>query len=174
MKKVLSIILIAVLCAAMAGCAHGCGRQSDESASPDEEGEMTGTPEELPDEGEEKISQMYITVNGNKLTVTLAENKAVEALVKLLREGDIVYYADDYGDFEKVGSLGHTLPASNSQIKTEPGDVMLYNSNQIVIFYGNNSWSYTRIGKIEGYTTAQLRTLLGAGGGRVQVTVSLT
>ncbi|MDE6105037.1 MAG: hypothetical protein K2G38_05100 [Clostridia bacterium] len=116
---------------------------------------------------------MYLTINENKVKVTLAENSAVEALVEILKKGDIVYTADDYGGFEKVGALGHTLPTSNSQITTEAGDVILYSGNQIVIFYGSNSWSYTRLGKIEGYSVSELRNFLAAGQGSVQVTISL-
>ena len=116
---------------------------------------------------------MYLTINGNKLKVTLEKNSSVDALVKLLEQGDITYTANDYGGFEKVGALGHTLPTNNSQITTSAGDVILYSGNQIVLFYGSNSWSYTRLGRIEGYSDSQLRTLLGAGQGQIQVVISL-
>ena len=116
---------------------------------------------------------MHLTINGNKLEVTLAENSAVDALVEILKNGDIVYTADDYGGFEKVGALGRRLPTSNSQITTEAGDVVLYNGNQIVIFYGSNSWSYTRLGKIEGRSVEELSSFLCAGEGSVEVTISL-
>ena len=129
-----------------------------------------GTPD---DTEKEQITKMYLTVNGNKLEVTLAQNSAVDKLVEILREGDIVYTADDYGGFEKVGGLGHSLPTSNTQITTEPGDIMLYLGNQIVLFYGSNSWSYTRLGKINGYSASALAELLGAGQGKVQITLSL-
>ena len=128
---------------------------------------------EFSPEEDEEITEMYITINGNKLEVSLAENSSVDALIERLKDGDITYTADDYGNFEKVGSLGFSLPTNNSQITTEPGDVILYSRNQIVLFYGSNSWSYTRLGKISGYSTADLRTLLGAGKGSMQVTISL-
>ena len=132
----------------------------------------------LPSEGEKsnvdlEVSQMYITINDNKLEVTLASNESVAALIEILKQGDIVYTADDYGGFEKVGNIGHTLPRNDTQIKTEAGDVILYQGNQFVLFYGSNSWSYTRIGKINGYAAQELRTLLGAGEGKIQITVSL-
>lgn len=114
---------------------------------------------------------MYITINGNKLEMTLAENSAAHTLVNLLKQGDITYTANDYGGFEKVGSLGHTLPKSDTQITTQAGDVMLYLGNQIVLFYGSNSWSYTRLGRIEGYSAAELKSLFGTG--NVEVTLSL-
>ncbi|MDE7296634.1 MAG: hypothetical protein K2N84_05145, partial [Clostridia bacterium] len=99
---------------------------------------------------------MYLTVNGNKLEVTLAENSAVDALVERLKQGDITYTANDYGGFEKVGSLGFSLPSSDTKITTEAGDVMLYLGNQIVLFYESNSYGYTRLGKINGYTATEL------------------
>ncbi len=129
---------------------------------------------EAPQDGTQQITVMYIYINDNKLEVTLAKNKAVTALVEILQQGDITYTANDYGGFEKVGSLGHSLPTENTQITTEAGDVILYYGNQIVLFYGSNSWSYTRLGKINGYSAAELRTLLGAGSGSVQVRISLT
>ncbi|MCH5155326.1 MAG: InlB B-repeat-containing protein [Clostridiales bacterium] len=122
----------------------------------------------------EEITTMFITINGNKLAVKLEKNSSVDALVELLKHGDMVYTADDYGNFEKVGSLGHSLPTNNSNITASAGDVILYSGNQIVLFYGSNSWSYTRLGKIEGYTASQLRELLGAGKGAMSVTLSLS
>ena len=71
--------------------------------------------------------------------MTLAANGATAVLTALLRQGDIVYTADDYGGFEKVGALGHSLPASDSRITAQPGYVMLYLGSQLVIFYGSNS-----------------------------------
>lgn len=122
---------------------------------------------------QEVIKKMYISINGNKLEVTLIENSSVNALVEILKSGDITYTANDYGGFEKVGSLGYTLPKNNLQITAQAGDVILYSSNQIVLFYGSNSWSYTRLGKINGYSVLELCSLLGAGEGSVQITISL-
>ena len=121
----------------------------------------------------EEITKMYITIYGNKLEVTLEDNSSVKALVELLKHGDITYTADDYGGFEKVGSIGHSLPTNNSQITTEAGDVILYQGNQICIMVGSNSWSYTRIGKINGYSVAELKNLVGNGRGSAEVTLSL-
>lgn len=120
-----------------------------------------------------ETAKMYLTINGNKIEVTLEQNSSVDALVEILKQGDITYTASDYGGFEKVGGLGHTLPTSNSQLTTQAGDVILYSGNQIVLFYGSNSWSYTRLGRINGYTVSELKALLGAGKGDVQVTISL-
>ena len=129
---------------------------------------------ELPSDNEsEEITEMFITINGNKLKVTLTQNSTVDALVELLKKGDITYTANDYGGFEKVGGLGHTLPTNHVQTVTEPGDIVLYQTNQIVMFYGSNSWAYTRIGKINYSSQSELENFLGAGQGSVQVTISL-
>ncbi|MDE6047676.1 MAG: hypothetical protein K2F56_03510 [Anaeroplasmataceae bacterium] len=121
----------------------------------------------------EEITKMYIKINENKLEVALAQNSSVDALIEILKQKDIVYTADDYGGFEKVGNLGFSLPTSNSQITTEPGDVILYSGNQIVLFYGSNSWSYTQLGKIEGYSINELRNVLNAEKGSIEITLSL-
>ena len=114
-----------------------------------------------------------ITVSGKSLPVKIVENEATKALVAALREASISYEADDYGGFEKVGPLGRSLPTGNAQITTQPGDVILYSGNQIVLFYGSNSWSYTRIGKMEYGTLDELKSFLKAGEGKIKVTLSL-
>jgi hypothetical protein len=114
-----------------------------------------------------------ITVSGKSLPVKIVDNEATKALVAALREASISYEADDYGGFEKVGPLGRSLPTGNAQITTQPGDVILYSGNQIVLFYGSNSWSYTRIGKMEYGTLDELKSFLKAGEGKIKVTLSL-
>ena len=118
-------------------------------------------------------SEIKITVSGKSLPVKIEDNAATKALVAALRESSITYEAEDYGGFEKVGALGRSLPTSNAQITTQPGDVILYSGNQIVLFYGSNSWSYTRIGKMEYGTLDELKTFLKAGQGNISVTLSL-
>jgi hypothetical protein len=68
-----------------------------------------------------------------------------------------------YGGFEQVGPLGTYLPANDAQTVTQPGDIVLYAGNQIVVFYGSNSWAYTRLGHVTDQTAAQLKDLLGNG-----------
>ena len=114
-----------------------------------------------------------ITVSGKTLPVKIEDNEATKALVVALREASITYEAHDYGGFEKVGPLGLTLPANNSQITTQPGDVILYSGNQIVLFYGSNTWSYTRLGKIQYESLDELKSFLKAGEGNISVTLSL-
>ena len=116
---------------------------------------------------------IMITVSGKTLPVKIEDNEATKALVAVLSEASITYEADDYGGFEKVGALGRTLPSDNKQISTSAGDVVLYNSSNIVLFYGGNSWSYTRLGKIQYESLDELKSFLKAGEGNISVTLSL-
>ena len=113
--------------------------------------------------------KMNIAVNDSSFTATLVENAAVNALVDWMEEGPITLELSDYAGFEKVGPLGQSLPASDSQTTTQAGDIVLYQSNQIVLFYGSNSWSYTRLGSIDDLTGWED----ALGSGDVTVTLSL-
>lgn len=134
---------------------------------------FTGCSGELTPNNEEEITKMYVTIRENKMEITLAENSSVDALVEILKQGNITYTADDYGGFEKVGNIGHTLPRNDTQITTQTGDVMLYQGNSICIFLGANNWAYTPIGQIKGYSASELGSFLCAGMGSVEVTLSL-
>lgn len=101
---------------------------------------------------ENKVANMNVQVGDVVFSATLEENEAVSALVEMMRESPVVIQMSDYSGFEKVGPLGTSLPANNSQTTTQAGDIVLYNGNQIVIFYGSNSWSYTRLGHIDDLT----------------------
>lgn len=180
-RKWISCIFAALLAGCAAFAAAGCGgeapsgsdgvrqEQSDEGSVPP----VSDLPSDGGNEHEEEAEIMYMYIGGGRAEVALAENEATKALAGLLEGGDIVCTADDYGGFEKVGALGHSLPASNSRIDARPGDVMLYQGNQIVVFYGSNSWSYTPIGRIQGLSAAGLKTFLRAGQGEVQIRLSL-
>ena len=115
--------------------------------------EAGGMETDIQNDGEENaVMNMKVQVGDTIFSATLEENAAVSALVDMMRESPVVLQMSDYSGFEKVGSLGTSLPASNSQTTTHAGDIVLYNGNQIVIFYGSNSWSYTRLGHIDDLT----------------------
>jgi len=116
---------------------------------------------------------MYITVNGKTLSASMVSNTSTAALKQLLEEGDITYTAHDYGNFEKVGDIGHSLPQNNEDITTEPGDIILYQGNNICLYYDTNEWNFTRMGKINDVTQSELKSFLNAGGGNITVTLSL-
>ena len=113
--------------------------------------------------------KMNVHIGAHTFTATLEDNAAVDALVEMMESGPLTLQMSEYAGFEKVGELGADLPASNSQTTAQAGDIVLYQGSQIVIFYGSNSWSYTRLGKIDdltGWTDA-------LGSGDVSVTFSL-
>ena len=111
-----------------------------------------------------KISIQITSDSGNhKLTATLADNSSATAFYQLLKKGPLTVDMHDYGSFEKVGSLGTTLPRNDTQITTEAGDIILYQGNQITIYYDTNSWNFTSLGKVDGVTQAELKKILGKG-----------
>lgn len=124
------------------------------------------------DEGASTMKiQIDITSESGKhtLTATLVDNSSAVAFYELLKKGPLTVDMHDYGSFEKVGSLGTSLPRNDSQITTEAGDIILYQGNQITIYYDTNSWNFTRLGKVvsTGSTTtitqAELKKILGKG-----------
>lgn len=116
-------------------------------------------------------TKVTLSVGDRTATATLADNAACRELATLLEKGPISISMSDYGGFEKVGALPQSFTTSNSQISTIPGDIMLYQGNQMVIFYGTNSWSYTRLGKIDNATAESVRQFLG--NGNITLTISL-
>lgn len=117
--------------------------------------------------------KMYITIDGQTQGVTLVDNSATRALVEKLRQAPISVTLNSSGGFEIWGALGFSLPTSNQQMTAQPGDVILYSGSNICLFYGSNSWSYTRLGKIDGLTESELRSFLKAGESNISVTLSL-
>ena len=113
--------------------------------------------------------KMNITIDGVTKSVTLVDNAAARALVTRLQESPVTVTLNSSGGFEIWGALGFSLPTSNEQITAQPGDVILYNGSNICLFYGSNSWSYTRLGHIDGLTESELRTFLHAGESDIKV-----
>lgn len=116
---------------------------------------------------------MNITIGGETHGVALADNAATQALVEKLQEGPVSINLNTNGDFEIWGALGFSLPTSNEYIDCQPGDVVLYAGSNICIFYGYNSYSYTRLGRIDGLTAEQLKKFLKGGQRNISVTLSL-
>ena len=96
--------------------------------------------------------KMNVQIGDYTFTATLENNAAVGELADMMKEGPVTIDMDDYSGFEKVGPLGQGLTTDNSQTTTHAGDIVLYNGNNIVMFYGSNSWSYTRIGRVDDLT----------------------
>lgn len=157
----------------------GCGsRTSDEAPKPDvsevsvEQEDQESVTEVDADSSEESSAvaeneqdsvMLAVLIDGEPLDVTWEENESLAALGNLVLATGRVFgvQMSRYGGFEQVGSLGADLPTSDEQTTTQAGDIMLYQGNQIVVFYGSNSWNYTRLGRIEGKSAEELEQLLG-------------
>ena len=112
-----------------------------------------------------------LTIEGGKtFTATLVDNSSTQALKEQLAKGNITVEMEDYANMEKVGSLGIRLPRNDKQTTTGPGDIILYQGHNLVIYYDTNSWSFTRLGMINNASQADLKAALGRG----DVTVSLS
>ena len=122
--------------------------------------------------GEMQENKIKVVVDGGEtFTAILADNSSARALVELLKNGDITIDMEDYANMEKVGSLGKKLPRNDAPITTSCGDLILYQGKYFVIYYARNSWSLTRLGRIEGASSEQIKSTLGEGGVRVRLSI---
>lgn len=101
---------------------------------------------------EAETMTIQLQVNGRTFAATLEQNDAARTLAQRLAESPLTLRLQNYGGFEKVGPLGESLPANDRQTTTHAGDIVLYQGDQIVLFYGSNSWSYTRLGRVNDLT----------------------
>ena len=114
--------------------------------------------------GDDSVNDsVKVQINEDIFDVELENNSAAQELIKELEKGNITVNATEYGGFEKVGELGFSLPASDENINTEPGDIVLYQGDKISLFYGSHSWSYTKLGKIDNISSNELKEVLGPG-----------
>lgn len=126
---------------------------------------------EEPDSGEEKAKMLRMMIGNTAVAVEWETNESVEALKALCKNEPLVIQMSMYGGFEQVGSIGTTLPSNDAQTTTSAGDIVLYSSSQIVVFYGSNSWAYTRLGHITDQDASGMADLLS--NGNVTVTISM-
>lgn len=186
MKKKIMLFLVAVVLSAFLMSACVLDRNTDETVVPGadvglvsgEQAENTGmlhTEEsaEKSDAAQEEVDscQMKLQIGEYVFTANLEENSSAGALKEMLGKGPISINMRDYANMEKVGPLGMSLPRNDEQTTTEPGDLILYQGNSLVIYYAPNSWNFTRLGKIENVMQEELKKVLGKGD--VTVTLSL-
>ena len=122
------------------------------------------------DETEIGETTMTMTIGDTKVNVDWEANSSVDALKELVSSGPLSIDMSMYGGFEQVGSIGQSLPREDKQTTTAFGDIVLYSGNQLVVFYGSNSWAYTRLGHISDKTDAEIEALLSKG----DVTITLS
>ena len=118
---------------------------------------------EVESEGERMETELRMKIGTTPVDVEWEENESVEALEGLCKNGPLTIQMSMYGGFEQVGSIGQNLPSGDSQMTTQAGDVVLYAADQIVVFYGSNSWAYTKLGHIADKSSQELEELLGSG-----------
>ena len=164
MKKRKLILLLSLLLLAVTLCS--CGTEKGEDPSPSG-GQETGIPDSGEGaEGEEEkefgVTEMKLWIGNEEIPVKWEENDAVKELAELASASPLVIRLSMYGGFEQVGPIGKKLTRNDKQTRTGPGDIVLYSGDQIVLFYGTNSWSYTRLGHME-KSEEELRELLGNG-----------
>lgn len=170
-------VLAVLLALALAGCgAVPSSPQSVEQAptaesfvtasGPESTSQDTGGPSAAPQEEE---ALLYIQIGDTTLTAVLEDNPSAEALAELLKDGPVTLEAENYGGFEKTAALPKSLSQNDARVTAEPGDVMLYQGDTVVLFYGSNTWSYTKLARIT--DTDGLEKLLS--GGETSFTLSL-
>ena len=193
LRRLFLLIMALAICLAFAGCGNR-GIQSEEGSSGSSESasqtnpssdhaaedpEMDSTedlisqPSESPENdptGEETNGAMKLMIGDSEVSVQWEDNENVAALRELVADGPLTVAMSEYGGFEQVGALGTSLPRNDVQITTQAGDIVLYSGNNIVIFYGSNSWAYTRLGHIE-LSSSEMPELLSHGDVTVKLSV---
>lgn len=145
--------------------ALGCGAETPASGDSEHGSAASGA------SAARKIS---LSVNGTEVAVSWEDNESVRALATLLSDGDgeLVVETSRYGGFEQVGPLPRRIPGSDARMTTTAGDIVLYSGDSLVLFYGSNTWAYTKLGRIEGLSAGELRESLGAERATVKLSVS--
>ncbi|MBQ1340968.1 MAG: hypothetical protein IIY33_00655 [Erysipelotrichaceae bacterium] len=155
--KTVCLIMALLLICMLAGCTQ---KQKEEEPTPSEQPSQTNEETETPDKQEETEKMLKLYIDEQEITVTWETNESVKALSELAEKGSVNITTSRYGGFEQVGPIGQSLPRHDVQTETGQGDIVLYSGNQIVVFYGTNSWSYTRLGHIENMSVQELTQLL--------------
>ena len=198
MKKLTALLLIAVCCILFSACNSGENQTEITQPTTSEHATTEMTTQPITNISTESITQatettefneqetqaqsvehteyteettaLQMTIGNTSVSVDWEDNESVQSLKELCRNQPLTIYMSMYGGFEQVGSIGTALPQNDMQTTTSAGDIVLYSGNQMVVFYGSNSWAYTRLGHITDKTQVELTELLSNG----NVTVTLT
>lgn len=160
MKKIPALLLSFALLLSLTAC-QGQDVETNEPSQINEDSE---------DETMEKEIKLQMMIGDSTVAVEWENNESVNALLDCVKDTPLTVQMSMYGGFEQVGSLGESLPRNDVQTTTQAGDIVLYSGNQIVVFYGSNSWAYTRLGRITDKTRQELADILG--NGNVTLTLS--
>lgn len=111
-----------------------------------------------------KMKKINIKVNGHELTATLEDNASTKALTEMLEKGDLSIQTEMYGHFEQTGELPHEIAGNDTWMNVGKGDIVLYRSIQICFYYNSNSYSFTRLGRIDNAESLNLKEIYGETG----------
>lgn len=170
MKKLFLLLVLGITLTACGNSSSTPQAEQTESSSQ----EVTVSDETSPIQSEpekEEQTMLNIQIGDNNLTAVLEDHESANALLALLADGPLTISSENYGGFEKVCALPQSLPRNDVRTTAQPGDIMLYQGNSIVLFYGSNSWSYTKLGTIQGVSNAELRKILS--GNDTTITLSV-
>lgn len=149
-NRLTKLIIIIFVCMTIAAVLTGCGSTEDAK-----------TTKEETENGKGK-TEMVLYIDGKKADVIWEENDSVEELKKLAAEEEITISMSRYSNNEQVGDIGRTITSNDKRTTTKSGDIVLYSSDQMVIFYGSNTWAYTRLGKIINPDSKELAEILSS------------
>lgn len=168
-RKLYMTLFVVLMCASAIGCVKRTDVADTTSIAPVSEitvslsekeqktTEVSGTEHPVaeisdtiaePKETEEAGEKMIMTIGDTQVPVTWEDNASVTELSALAQDG-LKIAMSMYGGFEQVGPIGQDITRDDRQTTTSAGDIVLYSGNQLVVFYGSNSWAYTRLGKID-------------------------
>lgn len=171
MKRFIILITTLVLICTLASCGRSTSSSTTETSQPTTQEPDTTSDDTTtqPSEDDEIMNKtLSLKIGDTLVDVYWLDNDSVTALKKLAKDG-LTIEMHMYGGFEQVGSLGTSITSDDTRITTSPGDIVLYSSNQIVIFYDSNTWAYTKLGHIN-LSKIELTDLLGDG----DVTITIT
>lgn len=158
MKKLLTILL-AISLISLSSCGKSNRTPTPTTDEPSTTITIPSDDNSTTKEDETETMKLTLKIDGIEVDVIWSDNDSVRALKNLSKDG-LTINMSKYGGFEQVGSIGSTLPSADTRITTNPGDIVLYSSNQIVLFYDSNTWSYTKLGHIN-LSKSELTDLLG-------------
>ena len=154
MNGPVGVFLSAALLLALLGCGTGTPAAGNYEPSKGDDSSAAAPEQSENAEEDDTVEQntFYVSVGGTTFAADFADTVGAQGLQELLADGPVAISMRDYGSFEKVGALGKESPASDSSITTQAGDIVLYQGDQIVLFYGSNSWRYTQLGRVRDLT----------------------
>lgn len=160
--RLASTVVAVTLVLVASGCMMGAAKAPKEQVAAASSETKAGGTESTNDTNKEEDDMLHVSIGDTKVSIEWEDNESVDALAELVADKPLSVQMTRYGGFEQVGSLGTTLPRHDVQTTTTSGDIVLYAGNQIVVFYGSNSWTYTRLGHVTDLTAAEMGELLGS------------